>query len=1355
MKKKKLLVSLLCATAALGVVGTTTSCTSGGNENPPVVEDVKYTVTFNSNGGSAVTALEIVEGNKITKPTNPTKEGYTFVGWYKDSALTQAWNFDTDTVTTNLTLYAKWKENSQTETKVTVTFNTNGGSSITAVEVTSGSKISQPENPTKEKQVFTGWFKDEACTEVWNFDTDTVTSATTIYAGWRNYQATLVYNNNTENEILTSVEEDGNYYVSKPEDPTKPYSQFIGWYTDAELTTEFDFINTALTSDITIYAKWDQKFDTVNTIFDFEACALEMGLANKQKTTVEYTYKNKFYFGVGVYFEYGSDPSKNCINTQAKDFVVTVSGQGATNSISFNAKEASSRPATFQFVNVETEEIVYEKQIAAGDQWSDTISNLEAGQYKLVCNNSIRFYSFAVTEKLPQSATTHIELNTSGIVKNYLLGQEFDASGLAVNLAYENGRLDLLDPSKYNITVDDSFTTSAGVKTIKVTYQYNADTVYTEEFTVNVCEVESLVLYQHTLNASRQTINNQVIFNVNGTFNYDSLVVKAKCKIPGTDEYVEFLLSDKEYVVSNVDLTTTGNKSVTITYGTGETAVTADYDIEVLNIPDLSAETAVNVTVNPTASISVADGVYNFHTINQALQFLTLAKVSDNCAKTITLTKETVYNEKVYINIPNVTLTTADVTAEDVTKYGVIEFNVLAGMLDPSETTVYSTDGSATVTISKDAEGFTAKFVTFKNYYNTYELYSQSKTMFNDTQAVAALVQADKSTFINCYFTSYHDTLYAQVGRQYYENCIIEGHTDYIFGYDATAYFKNSTIKSIGAGIDDNNGGYVVASKGNPVNGENIIYGYIFDGCTFTADENTASGSVSLARGWNTGMTMMIMNSTLTGHFSKEAYGYSESKFNDRYGKMNAEPVAEQLLEYNNTGDGAITESIANTCTVVDEATAAKYADLVKVFTPYNGTTTYNDAWAGTVAKDATITIKNADGSDIEVYENISYIGSYITNKQIEDITSKITAPSGKVFVGLYTDAQFTTEFTSETILTANNVVYAKFESAAPTETISYDERLENGTEGWTVTMNEAGSSKIGNDEGISHTDADPNKLVSCDKLQANGIDNLTSATFTATNSVVVNILGGTTSTSKAVDVLIEALDADGKVVASTTGASSTGKVTGYITVDSNKDIVLTSDAKDIVTIRISCTTSGKNICVVAANVTYETSDASVEKETIANYDERLDNGTEGWTVTMNEAGSSKIGNAEGVTHDSKNTQYDASKVISCDKLQANGIDNLTSATFTATNSIVVNILGGTTSTTKAVDVLIEALDADGKVVASTTATSSTEKATGYATVNGNKDIVLTSESNDIVKIRISCTTDTRNICILACTVKR
>jgi hypothetical protein len=62
-------------------------------------------------------------------------------------------------------------------------------------------------------------------------------------------------------------------------------------------------------------------------------------------------------------------------------------------------------------------------------------------------------------------------------------------------------------------------------------------------------------------------------------------------------------------------------------------------------------------------------------------------------------------------------------------------------------------------------------------------------------------------------------------------------------------------------------------------------------------------------------MTVMVMNSEISGHFSKEAYGYTESELNDRYTKMNADPVASQLFEYNNTGDGAITESIENTCT--------------------------------------------------------------------------------------------------------------------------------------------------------------------------------------------------------------------------------------------------------------------------------------------------------------------------------------------------------------------------------------------------------------------------------------------------------
>lgn len=81
------------------------------------VRTEEYSVTFNSNGGSSVTSLaNIFSGSKITAPTAPTKTGYTFGGWYKDAACTSEWNFDTDTVTANTTLFAKWIANTP-ETK--------------------------------------------------------------------------------------------------------------------------------------------------------------------------------------------------------------------------------------------------------------------------------------------------------------------------------------------------------------------------------------------------------------------------------------------------------------------------------------------------------------------------------------------------------------------------------------------------------------------------------------------------------------------------------------------------------------------------------------------------------------------------------------------------------------------------------------------------------------------------------------------------------------------------------------------------------------------------------------------------------------------------------------------------------------------------------------------------------------------------------------------------------------------------------------------------------------------------------------------------------------------------------------
>ena len=70
----------------------------------------EYTITFDSNGGSAVSDTKVELNQYITKPADPIKEGFKFVGWYSDKELTKAWDFEKTVVMYDLTLYAKWEE---------------------------------------------------------------------------------------------------------------------------------------------------------------------------------------------------------------------------------------------------------------------------------------------------------------------------------------------------------------------------------------------------------------------------------------------------------------------------------------------------------------------------------------------------------------------------------------------------------------------------------------------------------------------------------------------------------------------------------------------------------------------------------------------------------------------------------------------------------------------------------------------------------------------------------------------------------------------------------------------------------------------------------------------------------------------------------------------------------------------------------------------------------------------------------------------------------------------------------------------------------------------------------------------
>jgi len=140
----------LSSTASISPTVTTTYTLTATNAAGTVTAPVKvtvstttYAVTFDSQGGSAVSTQTVAAGGLVTEPTAPTKSGYTFDGWYKESGCTSAWNFATDTVTSDITLYAKWATANSTYTLTMVVNPTGRGTTNPAVGVHPGYAANQ------------------------------------------------------------------------------------------------------------------------------------------------------------------------------------------------------------------------------------------------------------------------------------------------------------------------------------------------------------------------------------------------------------------------------------------------------------------------------------------------------------------------------------------------------------------------------------------------------------------------------------------------------------------------------------------------------------------------------------------------------------------------------------------------------------------------------------------------------------------------------------------------------------------------------------------------------------------------------------------------------------------------------------------------------------------------------------------------------------------------------------------------------------------------------------------------------------------------------------------------------------
>ncbi|WP_419017574.1 InlB B-repeat-containing protein [Eubacterium callanderi] len=232
---------------------------------------VEYTVTFDSQGGSAVAPLtNVASGTRISEPEEPNYEGWFFEGWYKEAETTTPWNFAADTVTGNVTLYAKWSK----ILSYTVTFDSQGGSPVPPITgIGPGSAITEPENPTYENFIFKGWYKEAECLTPWDFNQDTINNNITLYANWQPVVLNL-YTVTFDSQGGSSVDPIQNVNagstILEPEAPKMEGFVFNGWHKEPECINPWDFDSHTVNENTTLYAKWYAISipETYTVIFD-------------------------------------------------------------------------------------------------------------------------------------------------------------------------------------------------------------------------------------------------------------------------------------------------------------------------------------------------------------------------------------------------------------------------------------------------------------------------------------------------------------------------------------------------------------------------------------------------------------------------------------------------------------------------------------------------------------------------------------------------------------------------------------------------------------------------------------------------------------------------------------------------------------------------------------------------------------------------------------------------------------------------------------------------------------------------------------------------------------------------------
>ena len=198
-----------------------------------------YAVTLNTNGGTIADGKDVTGytyGVGATLPTDVTRTGYTFKGWYDNENLTGSpVTAIGGAETGNKEYWAKWEIN-----QYTITFDTNGGSEIAPITQDYGTEITVPADPTRKGYTFKGWDKEIPET----MPAENIT----VKAQWEINQYTITFDTNGGSEIAPITQDYGTK-ITAPDKPTRKGYTFKGWDKEIPETMPAD--------NITVKAQWE------------------------------------------------------------------------------------------------------------------------------------------------------------------------------------------------------------------------------------------------------------------------------------------------------------------------------------------------------------------------------------------------------------------------------------------------------------------------------------------------------------------------------------------------------------------------------------------------------------------------------------------------------------------------------------------------------------------------------------------------------------------------------------------------------------------------------------------------------------------------------------------------------------------------------------------------------------------------------------------------------------------------------------------------------------------------------------------------------------------------------------------